>query len=133
MEEEKQWIWKDEDCSLQDVVLACRFGLHQKNKVRVIDDGKECGLNLTCGLPEKFTLQGVDFIAAVVLEASRSRGGQKLGLQGKTFDLVSAYKHYPLHQHDRNLLRVGVWDTDSERVRICGFNVLPFGATGFER
>ena len=88
---------RDDSCSIQDVVLARRFGLRQKNKVRVIDDSKECGLNLTCGLPEKFSLQGVDFIAAVILEASKLRGDQTLDLRGKTFDLVSAYKRYPLH------------------------------------
>ena len=130
LEEEKQWIWRDDSCAIQDVVLARRFGLRQKNKVRVIDDGKECGLNLARGLPEKFTLQGVDFVAAVILEASKTAGGSRLDLRGKTFDLVSACKHYPLHPEDRSLLRVGVWDTDSERVRIYGFNVLPFGATG---
>ncbi|CAE7260467.1 unnamed protein product [Symbiodinium sp. CCMP2592] len=67
-EERKGWIFEDTDPDFDNIVLAHRFGLEQKNKVRVIDNGKDCGLNMACGLPEKFTLHGVDVLAAVFLE-----------------------------------------------------------------
>ena len=44
-EEQRGWIWRDPDQGLADKVVAKRFGLQQKNKVRVIDDCSVCGLN----------------------------------------------------------------------------------------
>ena len=67
-EERKGWIFEDVHPDFNNIVLAHRFGLEQKGKVRVIDNGKDCGLNMACGLPEKFTLHGVDVLAAVFLE-----------------------------------------------------------------
>ena len=48
----------------------------------------------------------------------------------KTFDLVSAYKHFPIHPEDREHFRIGVLDTDSSEPAVFGSNVLTFGATG---
>ncbi|CAE7243210.1 unnamed protein product [Symbiodinium sp. CCMP2592] len=129
-EEKKGWIFRDESANLDDIVLAHRFGLQQKDKVRVIDNGKECGLNLACGLPEKFTLHGVDVLAGVFIELLNRPEAAGKRIKGKTIDLVSAYKFYPIHPQDRRHLRIGVYDTDSGMVRIYGTNVLPFGATG---
>ncbi|CAE7717441.1 unnamed protein product [Symbiodinium sp. CCMP2592] len=129
-EEKKGWIFRDENANLDDIVLAHRFGLQQMDKVRVIDNGKECGLNLACGLPEKFTLHGVDVLAGVFIELLNRPEAAGKRIKGKTIDLVSAYKFYPIHPQDRRHLRIGVYDTDSGIVRIYGTNVLPFGATG---
>ncbi|CAE7424313.1 unnamed protein product [Symbiodinium sp. CCMP2592] len=129
-EERKGWIFEDTAPDFSNIVLAHRFGLEQKNKVRVIDNGKDCGLNMACGLPEKFTLHGVDVLAAVFLELLNMPRDRLFKLVGKTIDLVSAYKFYPVHPLDRQHLRIGVFDTDSKRARIYGTNVLPFGATG---
>ncbi|CAE7743608.1 unnamed protein product [Symbiodinium sp. CCMP2592] len=129
-EEKKGWIFREESANLDDIVLAHRFGLQQKDKVRVIDNGKECGLNLACGLPEKFTLHGVDVLAGVFIELLNRPEAAGKRIKGKTIDLVSAYKFYPIHPQDRRHLRIGVYDTDSGMVRIYGTNVLPFGATG---
>ncbi|CAE7229688.1 unnamed protein product [Symbiodinium sp. CCMP2592] len=129
-EERKGWIFEDTVPDFSNIILAHRFGLEQKNKVRVIDNGKDCGLNMACGLPEKFTLHGVDVLAAVFLELLNMPRDRLFKLVGKTIDLVSAYKFYPVHPLDRQHLRIGVFDTDSKRARIYGTNVLPFGATG---
>ena len=66
---DKHWIWEDNTGDLSGKVIAHRFGLQQGEKVRVIDNFKLCGLNDSCGLPEKFTLHGVDFIAASLIRA----------------------------------------------------------------
>ena len=124
------WIWEDRQCVPEQVVIAKRFGLKQKEKIRVIDNGRHCGLNLTCGLPERCTLHGTDFIAAVLYNIASMCGGQGVNIRGKTFDLVSAYKHYPIKASDREFVRLGVFDPDSGQARVFGLNVLPFGATG---
>ena len=55
--------------SLKDKIIAHRFGIRQGDKVRVIDNFKQCGLNDACGLPEKFVLHGIDYIAATLIRA----------------------------------------------------------------
>ncbi|CAE7224658.1 unnamed protein product [Symbiodinium sp. CCMP2456] len=72
-EEKKGWIFREEMAAGKPMVIAHRFGLEQKGKVRVIDTGKECGLNLACGLPEKFTLHGVDVLAGIFVELLNRR------------------------------------------------------------
>ncbi|CAE7426050.1 unnamed protein product [Symbiodinium sp. CCMP2456] len=129
-EEKKGWIFREAMATDKPMVIAHRFGLEQKGKVRVIDNGKECGLNLACGLPEKFTLHGVDVLAGVFVELLNRPLARGLRIKGRTIDLVSAYKFYPIHPEDRRHLRIGVFDTDSNVVRLYGTNVLPFGATG---
>ena len=127
---EAGWLFIDENPNPVEIIVARRFGLQQKNKLRVIDDGKMCGLNLTCGLPERFTLHGVDVIAGALLEALALAEDGGMALRGKTYDLVSAYKFYPLHPEDRARLRIAVKDVESGGVAVYGSNVLVFGATG---
>lgn len=133
---DKHWIWEDTTGDLSIKVIAHRFGLQQGEKVRVIDNFKQCGLNDACGLPEKFTLHGVDFIAASLMRALVLRDkGLKVGLKRKTFDLKSVYKQYPLHSTDRVHLRIAIRDPDirdpdSNNPKLFGLNSLPFGATG---
>ena len=129
-EEARGWIFRDPHYKANDIILANRFGLKQKEKIRVIDNGKSCGLNQACGLPEKFTLHGVDTIAGILLEAMALAGAQGLKLVGKTYDLVSAYKFFRLHPQDRQHFRIAVKDTDSGSIAVFGSNVLTFGATG---
>lgn len=128
---DRNWIWEDTSADLGGKVIAHRFGLEQKDKVRVIDNFKQCGLNDTCGLPEKYVLHGVDYIAATLIHGMKLHGGcSNFSLLGKTFDLASAYKQYPLHSHDRELVRIALKDTEADVCRVFGLNALPFGATG---
>ena len=130
LEEERQWVFRDYDFDPSKILLARRFGLAQKSKVRVIDDGKGCSLNTTVGLCEKYHLDGIDVLAATLLVVMERAAGKRLQLHGKTFDLVSAYKHFPIHPVDREHFRIGVLDTDASTPAVFGSNVLTFGATG---
>ena len=110
--------------------LAGWIGIRQGEKVRVIDNFKECGLNDTCGLPEKFVLHGVDYIATTLIRALvLAQGAPKVSLQGKTFDLTSAYKQFPVHPADRRHLRIAILEPGGGPRLFC-MNSLPFGATG---
>ncbi|CAE7816673.1 unnamed protein product [Symbiodinium sp. CCMP2456] len=125
----KGWIEEDEDPDLSATLVAKRFGLAQGLKTRVIDDCKACAFNLLTGIPEKYRLQGVEYLAAFLLRAMldpRSRGAR---VSGRTLDLTSAYKQYAVNSLDRDTLRIGVKDTDTGRVRTYKVNSLPFGAT----
>ena len=130
IEEEKQWVFRDRTFDPSQILLARRFGLAQKSKVRVIDDGKGCSLNTTVGLCEKYNLDGIDVLAATLLLVMEKTAGAPLQLRGKTFDLVSAYKHFPIHPEDREHFRIGILDTDVSEPAVFGSNVLTFGATG---
>ena len=130
IEEGKQWVFRDRVYDPSNILLARRFGLAQKSKVRVIDNGKGCSLNATIGLTEKYNLDGIDVSAATLLEVMKQAAGKPLRLRGKTFDLVSAYKHFPIHPEDREHFRIGVLDTDTLEPAVFGSNVLTFGATG---
>ena len=109
LECERGWIWEDDRESNAAKIIAHRFGIRQNEKVRVSDNFKECGLNDACGLPEKFVLHGVDYIAASLIRAlALSGSSSSLIICGKTFDLKSAYKQYPIHSTDREHLRIAI-------------------------
>ena len=95
---EKGWLVEDKNPDLDALVVARRFGLVQKSKVRVIDDFKQCGVNGSAGLPEKYVLCSIDAIAATLVKALELGLPPGEKLQGATFDLVSAYKQYAIHQ-----------------------------------
>ena len=128
---ERKWIWEDTTGDLHNKIIAHRFGLRQNEKVRVLDNFKQCGLNDACGLPEKFTLHGVDFIAASLIRALvLNQKSNTVALKGKTFDLKAAYKQYPIHPTDRQHLRIAICDPNTCQAKLYGLNSLPFGATG---
>ena len=64
---EKGWLVEDENPDLDMPVVVRRFGLMQKSKVRVIDDFKQCGVNGSTGLHEKYVLYSMDAIAATLV------------------------------------------------------------------
>ena len=131
LELEKDWIWRDDSNEFSGLSLTHRFGLQQKKKVRVIDNFKTSGVNATCGSPEKQKLYGLDFLATTLVRAlSLKKTGGSHGLCGKTFDLSSAYKQFPLHQCDRDFIRLAVPVPGRKACAIYGVNALPFGATG---
>ncbi|CAJ1393649.1 unnamed protein product, partial [Effrenium voratum] len=61
---EKGYVWLDDDADPFKHALAKRFGLNQKNKVRVIDDCTVGGLNKTIGVVEKYRTHAMDEISA---------------------------------------------------------------------
>ena len=109
-EASKGWMTEDKNASMEKHLVAPRFGVDQGTKVRVIDNGKMAGINSTIGLPEKFRLHDVTFIAAFIVCAlgdKRSKGAQ---VSGKTLDLKSAYKQYATRPEDRELMRIAAKD-----------------------
>eukprot|EP00435_Cladocopium_sp_Y103_P057089 s1217_g19.t1 len=60
----KQWLWRDVTSDVNDVLLAKRFGLQQKTKVRVIDDCSVGGHNKAYGTKEKLRVHAIDQLAA---------------------------------------------------------------------
>ena len=129
-EASKGWITEDKDASVEKHLVAPRFGVDQGTKVRVIDDGKMAGINSTIGLPEKFRLHDVTFIAAFIVCAlgdKRSKGAQ---VSGKTLDLKSAYKQYATRPEDRELMRIAAKDMSDGAIRLYKPCALPFGTTG---
>ncbi|CAJ1430111.1 unnamed protein product [Effrenium voratum] len=134
---EKGYVWLDDDADPSKHALAKRFGLNQKNKVRVIDDCTVGGLNKTIGVVEKYRIHAMDEISAYLawmLTRCQARcqdsNGSGFQLLGRTFDLKAAYKQFGVNPSDRDLLRIAVRDTDCGRVRFLGINSLPFGAVG---
>ena len=129
-EVQKGWIFEDTDPQLDKVLIAHRFGLKQGSKTRVIDNCKSCSFNLTTGVPERYRLHGVEFIAAFLLLSMRDPRSHGCKIRGRTLDLTAAYKQYAVHRSDRDVLRIGVKDPQQNRTRVYGVNSLPFGATG---
>ena len=109
---EKGWLVEDENPDLDKLVVARRFGLVQKSKVRVIDDFKQCGVNGSTGLPEKYVLHSIDAIAATLVRALSVGLPEGETLCGTTFDLVAAYKQYAIHPKDRERVRICVKDVE---------------------
>ena len=128
---DRGWVWLDEDCKVEDHLLAKRFGLKQGEKTRLIDDCSIGGVNSTCGSCEKLKIHAIDEMAACIAWCLTNLGDNSMeAVLGKTYDLKNAYKQYGIDAHDRSLLRIAVWDPHSSRVRFLGLNALPFGAIG---
>ena len=128
---EKGWIWRDESTSWEGKCVARRFGIHQGGKTRVIDDCSVCGLNQTVGLREKFVLQAVDQMCAIISWSMKQAGvGQHVPIVGRTFDLKAAYKQFGLCSLDRDLVRIAAVDPATGHAALFGLNALPFGGVG---
>ena len=128
---DRGWIFEDTSGSLDGKVLAKRFGLRQGEKLRVIDDCSIAGLNFSVGLSEKFQLHTMDQLAAMVSRSvNRCDQRRHPKVYGRTYDLKSAYKEFPVSPADRDVLRLAVQSPDGKGPRYFGVNALPFGAIG---
>ena len=124
------WIWEAPEPEEGLKAYARRFGLAQQGKIRVIDDCSCCGLNATVGTAEQFVVHAIDRMAAMLsfaLEVSQDKGAP---LCGRTYDLKSAYKQFPVASRDRDLLRMLVNRPGHDAPASVGVNALPFGAIG---
>ena len=130
-EVEHGWIWEDVRRECHDIVIAKRFGLQQREKLRVIDDCSCGGLNQAVGLSEKFQLHSIDQMASMLAHSLTLSGDNKHPLlQGRTYDLKSAYKQFAIHPDDRAVLRLAVNQPGHDSPVLFGVNALPFGAVG---
>ena len=128
---ERGWVFLDNEAGLDSFLLARRFGLKQREKIRVIDDCTIGGFNRTTGSREKLKLHSIDEVAAYVSwTMSNIRGFSTNDWVGKTYDVTSAYKQFGVSVADRNLLRILTLNPESGERVLLGTNSLPFGATG---
>ena len=110
---------------------AMRFGLQQRDKVRVIDDFSIAAVNQTTGLHERLKIFGIDDIAALLAYSLGAVGSREHPqLLGKTIDLRSAYKQFGICSEDRERIRVATTEPISRNFILLLVNALPFGATG---
>ena len=134
-------------------ICTRRFPLRQSNKIRLIDDGLESGLNSAYSGYNKLQLMDMDSVVAMVhlmLQTIREKGcfcfrlssGRLLegvvhrdwrncpDLLGRTLDLTSAYKQLAVDP-TQNLIRALVaYNPDQKAPAFFVLNALPFGATG---
>ena len=128
---EKQWVWRDVTSDMDEVILAKRFGLQQKTKVRVIDDCTIGGYNKAYGTKEKLRVHAIDQLAAYLSWLCTDLGDDiDDDIVGRTYDLRSAYKQFGVSVETRDLLRLLVWNSDQHKPCLLGINALPFGASG---
>ena len=113
---EKNLVWRDVTSDYDNVILARRFGLQQKNKVRVIDDCSIGGYNKTYGTKEKLRVHAIDQLAAY-LSWLRTELADEIddGIVGRTYDLRSAYKQFGVSSKTRDLLRLSWYGTQINR------------------
>ena len=127
---EQDWIWEDTTSDWSGKSVARRFGIRQGGKTRVIDDCTVCGLNLTVGTKEKFSLHTIDQLCGMLDHSFTCSKGQHCRVLGRTYDLKSAYKQFGLCSHDRDFVRIAVNKPGAKDPVLLGLNALPFGAIG---
>ena len=128
---ERGWVFMDSAADLDSFLLARRFGLKQREKIRVVDDCTIGGFNRTTGSCEKLKLHAIDEVAAYVSwTMSNIHNFSTKDWVGKTYDLTSAYKQFGVSVADRKLLRIWTLNPESGEPVLLGTNSLPFGATG---
>ena len=123
----KGWFWVDTSGSWEGKIIAHRFGLLQKLKLRTIDDCSVGGLNCTVGLPEKLRVRAIDVLASMLRRALEHAKSKWLG---RTYDLQAAYRQFGISPMSCQLLRIAVNKPGTSEPVLLGANSLPFGAVG---
>lgn len=124
------WMEIDDDGG-KDTSWALRFGLQQRDKVRVIDDFSIAAVNHTTGLQERLKIFGIDDVAALLAYSMDTcEDVQHPVMLGKTMDLKSAYKQFGICSADRERIRVATCEPSTHNLILLLVNALPFGATG---
>ena len=119
--------WSIEHLNRESVVSP-RFGLQQKNKLRPIDNFTASHINNAAGVQERFMVDTVDEICAMV-KAWMQESGPGLKLVGKTYDLRKAYRQLALRKAHLDFAWISVWDPVQEAPALFKMETLPFGAT----
>ena len=117
-------------------VLGRRFPLRQGDKIRPIDDLSVSLVNCTLGVDEKIVVQPAASTISLALHLQQrclspgQKASEPAGLQGRTFDLKSAFKQLGIYPTDLPFAKVAVWDPVSCQPAVLALKALPFGATG---
>lgn len=120
-EVEQGWLRGPLDKSEIDPITR-RFGLQQGEKVHLIDDYSDSGVN---------SCVTIDAAAAVLSNwfNVKSQCNQDTDLLVRTFDLKSAYRQIGLHHEGREAAHVAVYCPVKKTCFFFQALVLPFGAT----
>ncbi len=111
--------------------ISRRFALVQGQKTRMIDDFSISGVNDSCIIHNKIDLHLIDTFAATIKSyfgKSRSHGRDGL-LEGKTYDLKSAYRQVPIRADHLKFAYFSIYNCESDKVEVYRLKTLPFGAT----
>ena len=123
----RKWISPTD--AAQPKFLAKRFGLVQKNKVRVIDDFSCCGINAAYRLTEKLRVQSVDELCSYLsLLLDDDLCDKSDSVVGRAFDLKSAYKQFGVDAFHAENCGIAVKQPGGG-VKTFFVRALPFGAT----
>ena len=77
----------------------------------MIDDGSCCGVKFTTGLTERFVIHSIDEMAGMLPHVASLESISKSSLCGRSYDLKSRHKEFPVSVNDRDLLRFLVLGT----------------------
>ena len=128
----KGWLAQPEPASAfpKSTVVSRRFAIMQKEKMRMIDDMSQSQLNATVTSFEKPVMLAVDSIASLLVTwLTEARNSWCEGdLQGKSFDLKSAYKQMAVAAGSKEWSLLAVWNTDLREVAFFRSRVAPFGS-----
>ena len=109
-------------------IISPRFGLAQRNKLRLIDNMSASGSNAAVGLPEKLQVEGVDEAVAVI-RAWMMHAGGGCELLGKTYDLRKAYRQIGISESQLHAAWIAVWCPKESTRKAFAMKSMPFGAT----
>ena len=132
--EEVEAGWLEGPLSLQSVPatspISRRFGLVQKEKVRLIDDFSASGVNSCVNVFESPSLRAIDVVAAMLAywNGEKNTVGNSAGLRIRTFDLSSAYRQLALSAKGRESAYIAVYDPHKRCTAYFACRAVPFGA-----
>ena len=110
-----------------DALVSRRFGLKQGPKTRLIDDLTMGGVNELVNVHESPKPHGPDIVAGMLLAFMRAVPG--VALQGRAYDLRSAYRQLPVSLRSLRHSFVAHWNSYSGKAEIDQLLALPFGAS----
>ena len=136
-----------------DWICAKRFPLQQGEKVRLIDDALQSGINSAFSTFNKMRLQDVDTLvsmAILIMKCSSAAGtskvllhwgeelncsphkdwGNDFNLVGRTLDLESAYKQLSMRPETQFVRPLVTWLPEHERPVFFVASALMFGTVG---
>ena len=132
-EVDKGWLVGplSDDAVSADRPLSRRFGLRQRHdKIRLIDDYSESGVNACVTVSESPMLHTVDVACALLMIWFSACKEAKVDsdLAVRTFDLASAYRQVGLSANGQQFAYLRVFNPRSGKANFFRSLVLPFGA-----
>ena len=108
-------------------LVSRRFGLRQGEKTRLVDDLRFSGVNDLVTVQESPKPHGPDVVAASMLAFMKAAPG--VPLEGRPYDLRSAYRQLPIHPDTLQHAFVAHWNPGPATVEVDQLLALPFGAS----